>query len=435
MRVTPRRPIRRCRSRRPRPRPCPARAAATARPSSSRTSPAACQRTASTGANLAPDRPCGQVTCRMVWRTHKGRRDAVPHRGPVPRCRNRLERGGVSFGRTGLWCRHRRHLHRLRADRRGRPRRLRQGALVARRLLQVGLLRLRSSRPASSSASSRGRRSTRSMDRLISHGSTVATNIVVERKGAEIGLITTRGFEDTMRTMRGLGRPPASRRRTCSRFAETRKPEPLVPIERTYGVAERIDSDGDVVVALDEDAVAAAADALVAAGVDTIAIAFLWSVRNDAHERRAREIVARARPRRLRDDLQRDLQGGRRVRALRRHPDQLLRRPGHQHLPARRPGPARRRRLRRRAAHHAVPRRHGPARARRRPADLHDRLRPGRRPDRLRPRRRRPRPPRHHRLRHGRHLASTSGSSRTASRSPPTTPCSASGATACPRSR
>jgi N-methylhydantoinase A len=45
------------------------------------------------------------------------------------------------------------------------------------------------------------------MDRLISHGSTVATNIVVERKGAEIGLITTRGFEDTVRTMRGLGRP------------------------------------------------------------------------------------------------------------------------------------------------------------------------------------------------------------------------------------
>jgi len=56
-----------------------------------------------------------------------------------------------------------------------------------------------------------------------------------------------------------------------------------VPIERTFGVAERIDSDGDVVVELDEEAVAAAADALLAAGVQTIAIAFLWSVRNDAH--------------------------------------------------------------------------------------------------------------------------------------------------------
>jgi N-methylhydantoinase A len=134
------------------------------------------------------------------------------------------------------------------------------------------------------------------MDRLISHGSTVATNIVVERKGAEIGLITTRGFEDTVRTMRGLGRPTGEPPENLLRFAETRKPEPLVPIERTFGVAERIDSDGDVVVALDEAAVAAAADALLAAGVETIAIAFLWSVRNDAHERRAREIVRERAP-------------------------------------------------------------------------------------------------------------------------------------------
>lgn len=129
------------------------------------------------------------------------------------------------------------------------------------------------------------------MDRLISHGSTVATNIVVERKGANIGLITTRGFEDTIRTMRGLGRPTGEPPENLLRFAETKKPEPLVPIERTFGVAERIDSDGDVVVALEEEAVAAAADSLVAAGVETIAIAFLWSVRNSVHEQRAREIV------------------------------------------------------------------------------------------------------------------------------------------------
>src|SRR5262245_12900754 len=135
-----------------------------------------------------------------------------------------------------------------------------------------------------------------SMDRLISHGSTVATNIVVERKGAAIGLITTRGFEDTIRTMRGLGRPTGEPPENLLRFAETRKPEPLVPIELTPGVAERVDSDGDVVVALDEAAVAKAADALAQAGVDTIAIAFLWSVRNPDHERRAREIVAERAP-------------------------------------------------------------------------------------------------------------------------------------------
>ncbi|HEX6230013.1 MAG TPA: hydantoinase/oxoprolinase family protein [Solirubrobacterales bacterium] len=129
------------------------------------------------------------------------------------------------------------------------------------------------------------------MDRLISHGSTVATNIVVERKGANIGLITTRGFEDTVRTMRGLGRPTGEPPENLLRFAETHKPEPLVPIERTHGVNERMDSDGEVVVELNEEEVAAAAEALLEAGVDTIAIAFLWSVRNPAHERRAREIV------------------------------------------------------------------------------------------------------------------------------------------------
>ena len=53
------------------------------------------------------------------------------------------------------------------------------------------------------------------MDRLISHGSTVATNIVVERKGARIGLLVTKGFEDTTRIMRGMGARRASRPRRC----------------------------------------------------------------------------------------------------------------------------------------------------------------------------------------------------------------------------
>jgi N-methylhydantoinase A len=134
------------------------------------------------------------------------------------------------------------------------------------------------------------------MDRLISHGSTVATNIVVERKGARIGLITTAGFEDTTRIMRGMGRPTGEPPETLLKVAETYKPEPLVPAGRVHGVAERIDSQGQEVVALDEAAVTTAAQALVADGVDTIAVAFLWSVRNDAHERRAKELVQAAAP-------------------------------------------------------------------------------------------------------------------------------------------
>jgi N-methylhydantoinase A len=131
------------------------------------------------------------------------------------------------------------------------------------------------------------------MDRLISHGSTVATNIVVERKGARIGLIATKGFEDTTRIMRGMGRATGEPPETVLRVAETHKPEPLVP---PHGVNERIDSEGLEVVALDETEVTAAAQTLVAEGVDAIAIAFLWSVRNDAHEQRARALVEAAAP-------------------------------------------------------------------------------------------------------------------------------------------
>ena len=134
------------------------------------------------------------------------------------------------------------------------------------------------------------------MDRLISHGSTVATNIVVERKGATIGLIATKGFEDTTRIMRGLGRSTGEPPENLLKVAETYKPEPLVPPDRVYGVTERMDAQGEEVVALNEQEVADAADALVAQGVDTIAIAFLWSIRNDAHERRAKEIVAERAP-------------------------------------------------------------------------------------------------------------------------------------------
>src|SRR3954454_17807037 len=129
------------------------------------------------------------------------------------------------------------------------------------------------------------------MDRLISHGSTVATNIVVERKGAKIGLISTRGFEDTTRIMRGLGRSTGEPPENLLKVAETHKPEPLVPASLVYGVTERTDAQGEEVVALNEDEVAAAARALVADGGGTIAIAFLWSVRNDGHELRAKEIV------------------------------------------------------------------------------------------------------------------------------------------------
>jgi len=70
------------------------------------------------------------------------------------------------------------------------------------------------------------------------------------------------------------------------RSSRLNKPEPIVPPELIRGVAERVDVEGEVIVALDEDGVIAAIDELVAAGVEAIAVSFLWSFANDAHERR-----------------------------------------------------------------------------------------------------------------------------------------------------
>ncbi len=131
---------------------------------------------------------------------------------------------------------------------------------------------------------------------IVSHGSTVATNIAVERKGAQIGMLTTVGMEDTVRTMRGMGRATGEPPENLLRVAEVEKPEPFVRPDRVVGIPERIDSEGDVVVALDEDAVRAGVRRLLDDGVDAIAIAFMWSVRNPDHERRAREIALECDP-------------------------------------------------------------------------------------------------------------------------------------------
>jgi N-methylhydantoinase A len=134
------------------------------------------------------------------------------------------------------------------------------------------------------------------LTRLVSHGSTVATNIVVEGKGATVGLITTKGHEDTLLMMRGLGRVVGEPPENILRVTSTSKPAPLVPRERIRGVTERVDSTGTVVVELDEDEVEACARELAEKGCDAFAICFLWSTQNPEHERRAAEIVERVAP-------------------------------------------------------------------------------------------------------------------------------------------
>jgi N-methylhydantoinase A len=128
------------------------------------------------------------------------------------------------------------------------------------------------------------------------YGTTVATNIVVERSGAVTGLITTRGFTDTLLTMRGIGRVMGVAPDRMMRVSGTSKPAPLIPRRLTRGVVERIDWSGEVIVALDEDSVKHAARELLDAGVDSIAVSFLWSFVNPAHEHRARDIISTLAP-------------------------------------------------------------------------------------------------------------------------------------------
>lgn len=126
---------------------------------------------------------------------------------------------------------------------------------------------------------------------LLSHGTTVATNVVVERRGAKVGLITTAGHGDALLIMRAYGRVAGLSAAETLRFSATAKPTPLVPRSLIREIPERIDARGQVVVVLDEQAVREAVRSLVAAGVEAIAVAFLWSFRNPLHERRARDIV------------------------------------------------------------------------------------------------------------------------------------------------
>jgi len=123
---------------------------------------------------------------------------------------------------------------------------------------------------------------------FVGHGTTVATNMVIERRGVRTGLITTKGFRDVLE----IGRQT---RPNLFDYA-VGKPAPLVPREHRIEVAGRIDVTGKVLASLDEAAVREAAQRLVAEGVQAIAICFLHSYLDDTQERRAAEIVREVAP-------------------------------------------------------------------------------------------------------------------------------------------
>ena len=118
--------------------------------------------------------------------------------------------------------------------------------------------------------------------RTIVHGTTAATNAVLERKGARCGLITTAGFGDLLEL---------ARRTRPQLFGLTGEFEALIPRELRLEVRERTDADGEILIPLDEDDVRAAVETLKMQRVEAIAIHFLHSYANPANERRCLELV------------------------------------------------------------------------------------------------------------------------------------------------
>lgn len=119
------------------------------------------------------------------------------------------------------------------------------------------------------------------------HGTTVATNMVIERTGARVGMITTRGFRDIMHMARHK-RP----HNFSLQFDLPWQSKPLVRRRDRLPVTERImPPDGSIEVPLDEDEVRRAAELFAKRGMDAVIVAFLFSFLNNEHEQRAKEIV------------------------------------------------------------------------------------------------------------------------------------------------
>ena len=131
---------------------------------------------------------------------------------------------------------------------------------------------------------------------VLRYSGTTATNALLTRSGPPTGMLITAGFEDTLTIGRARSASAGLSEQEVRRVHRHTKPEALVPRSLIRGITERIDARGDVVVALDEPPVAEAARELRAAGAASIAVCFMWSVRNPAHELRASEIIRDATP-------------------------------------------------------------------------------------------------------------------------------------------
>ena len=126
--------------------------------------------------------------------------------------------------------------------------------------------------------------------RLLFHGTTVVTNMILTNTGSRVGLLTTKGHEQILYLARAWTPGP------LYGWMALQKPDPPADPTDTIGIAERMSADGSVISPLDEDEVREAVRALVDGGVESLAIGFLNSYVNPAHEREARDVAREAYP-------------------------------------------------------------------------------------------------------------------------------------------
>lgn len=132
--------------------------------------------------------------------------------------------------------------------------------------------------------------------KVLTHGTTVGTNALIQRKGAKVGLITTKGHEDAIHIMRGSRGVNSNDLNKVVHFPESQKPNPIVPKRLVEGISERMDCFGEVVVPLNETETKQAIQRLLDAGCEAIAVSFLWSFKDGKHERQVKKMIAEMAP-------------------------------------------------------------------------------------------------------------------------------------------
>lgn len=122
----------------------------------------------------------------------------------------------------------------------------------------------------------------------IVHGTTITTNAVLTGSGAKTAFLTTKGFRDILNMRRGL-----KERQFDFKYSP---PPPIVPRHLIFPVEERVNADGERVIALEEGDVERAIAAIESQGVEAVAVSYLWSFLDPTHEQRTGELIAKALP-------------------------------------------------------------------------------------------------------------------------------------------